>query len=660
MAKTGVNPTGISTLVLGDVGSGKTRYLADRARSLVADGASTSDIVMFCAAPQAAWNARRQLAEAGFADVRVTTPRELAFSLLDNQDARAFTGRDGRMLLPFEEDFLFEDLGTSGMKRRREKEMLRFFARNFSEMADESDWLLEGEETYMLGLVRECLGSIGGMLECEVSAFAVRWLTRSADALADAAVAHVLADDYQLYSRASQLLVNLVAGCSIAVTADPHISEAVFDSYPYANGPREFVQANPDAQVTRLSACCRSKVAADMTSALLGDAGMADDDRLEDLSELVNGEGERRVGHEPVSFLVRGSFEEREFPSPEDELRGIADIVADALRSGVEPSDVCIAHPGGRWGREVVRALPKLGVSITTIERGELIRCDVRDPLGSAGARMFSLLALLANGGDTVSMRSLCGFGDGLAGSFGFAALREYASQQGMPLSAVLDAAACGAQELSRSLPGQAASVISAYTRSLDSINRCRGLNGRALVDALADEVASATGKKHAALVQGFTRLVGSVSDGEDASELFARAYGRLRAPDLNDAQAVRVLDMRDMVGQNPRLLVLTGFVNGIMPPRVFFDRSALLEKELQEIWREGAHRAYACVGKAGERFIATRFTRISPEGAEMLELEVDRVRYEDGRRVCVVGASEFLDVSKGCANRTAHQRMVG
>ena len=80
---------------------------------------------------------------------------------------------------------------------------------------------------------------------------AVRFLLACPDALTGAQRAHVLVDDYQMHSRASQHLANLLARDSITVAADPTAAAEVFDSYPYSEGIGEFTQANESLRAHR-------------------------------------------------------------------------------------------------------------------------------------------------------------------------------------------------------------------------------------------------------------------------------------------------------------------------------------------------------------------------------------------------------------------------
>ncbi|MEI3548843.1 MAG: hypothetical protein V8Q09_11210 [Adlercreutzia sp.] len=128
---------------------------------------------------------RRASAGRGVAAARatVTTPRAVALELLGTEEGRAFSGRAGRLVTPVEMGFIMEDMKTCGLKNRRLKEMLKFFYRNWTELAEDADgqgdWLLAGEETEVHSLLKDILDFTGGILEPEVAAMAVRYLLAS-------------------------------------------------------------------------------------------------------------------------------------------------------------------------------------------------------------------------------------------------------------------------------------------------------------------------------------------------------------------------------------------------------------------------------------------------------------------------------------------------
>lgn len=67
--------------------------------------------------------------------IEVTCTRDGALGLLASEEGRAFSGRAGRLVTPVELGFIMEDMKVSGLKQRRLREMLKFFYRNWTELA---------------------------------------------------------------------------------------------------------------------------------------------------------------------------------------------------------------------------------------------------------------------------------------------------------------------------------------------------------------------------------------------------------------------------------------------------------------------------------------------------------------------------------------------
>ena len=350
-------PTPTATLIEGGVGCGKTAALVARASELLEGGAAPEDILVLAATPDAARALDARLAEAvgeRAGAIEVACARDVALGLLASEEGRAFSGRAGRLVTPVELGFILEDMKVGGLKQRRLREMLKFFYRNETELAggadDDDGWLIPGEEGDTHALLRAVLHFTGGILEPEASAMAVRFLLASPEALAGAQRPHVLVDDYQMYSRASQHLANLIARDSITVAADPTAVAEVFESYPYGEGVGEFTQANEGCEriVLATSRACpaAARAASRLRTAL--DAGAA-----------ALGDGAAPVALAAPSAPDRAaaaSFTALEAADPAAEMDAVADAVQAALEAGADPSSVYVLafHPA--WERRVARA----------------------------------------------------------------------------------------------------------------------------------------------------------------------------------------------------------------------------------------------------------------------------------------------------------------
>lgn len=314
----------------GAPGAGKTAALIDAAAQLVADGADPARLLFLAATPEAAQALQERLAAvpalvavpvsdyraAAQAVLTAAAPDQAALSLPAPMHARDYPD-------------LIAALKPSKVREERLHEMLRFFFRCFSEMADDDpSWLVTHEERITLELLRQELDARGVMLDVEASPRAVR-LLRDQSAIADAlAVDHVLADDFHLLDRATQLMSCHLAQTSLSLALDATSSEPSPFSFPYAKGPDEIVAA--------AGSCTRTRLAAPSTT-------------------------------KPGVRILE---------SPEAELAVIIERVQSALADGAAPADLCVAAPNELWALNTARALADANIPVDFHRMPALFRGD--------------------------------------------------------------------------------------------------------------------------------------------------------------------------------------------------------------------------------------------------------------------------------------------
>lgn len=636
--------TPTATLIEGGVGCGKTAALIARVATFLEDGAAPEDMLMLAAAPDAARVLGARLTEAAGergAAIEVTCAREVALGLLASEEGRAFSGRAGRLVTPLELGFIMEDMKVSGLKQRRLHEMLKFFYRNWTELAggaeDDDGWLIPGEEADVHALLKDVLHFTGGILEPEASAMAVRFLLARPDALADVQRSYVLVDDYQMHSRASQHLANLLARDSITVATDPTAVIEVFDSYPYGEGIGEFTQANEDCERVVLNeshACAAAAWAASRLCTSL-DAGAAPSDtETED-----------------------ASFTALEAADPVAEMAAVADAVQAALEAGTNPSSIYILafHPA--WERCIARALEARGIAAALPIRGRVAAGDYRDLDRCAPARLLTALALVADPTDALAWRAWCGFGDYLANSAAFADMRAEGETQGKGLVAMLEKVAVAAPE--EGFPGTGIGrILDAYRAGRALVERLQGLEGNELIGALADalDLSAEERERTVQLASALTAPEPGVNAPSDARAMIARARQRMNAPVFETTEGhVLIGDSAHLTGLTPATLVLCGFVNGFFPTRDFFDATVTTPDKQKLVRATDTRRLYAAAGKATQRLAASWFTSIGLVEAETLKLEIGRVKLRRGEHIAVTAPSIYLaDIDPGAETCTA------
>ena len=269
------------TRIVGGVGCGKTQELIERVCSLLSNGEKAESVLALCATPQACESftlrlgAAAKVAGVNADGVTVTTPRALALEVLSDAEAVRWSGREPRLLTAYEELFLLEDMKTCGLRPKRLREMLKFFYRSWTELADDDpNWLLAGEEANVHALLKVNLAFTRSIAEPEAGNLAVNYLRGHAGARDAHSFTHVLVDDYQRISRASQLLADLVASETLTIAGDRAACVQVYDSYPYAAGFDEFMDAHEGAEDIELSACHACAAGAAGAAKLLADPAM--------------------------------------------------------------------------------------------------------------------------------------------------------------------------------------------------------------------------------------------------------------------------------------------------------------------------------------------------------------------------------------------------
>ena len=620
------------TRIVGGVGCGKTQELIERVCSLLSNGEKAESVLALCATPQACESftlrlgAAAKVAGVNADGVTVTTPRALALEVLSDAEAVRWSGREPRLLTAYEELFLLEDMKVSGLRPKRLREMLKFFYRSWTELADvDPNWLLAGEEANVHALLKANLAFTRSIIEPETGNLAVNYLRSHAGAVAAHSFAHVLVDDYQRINRASQLLAGLVATETLTIAGDRAACVQVYDSYPYAAGLDEFMDAHEGAQDIELSACHACAAGAAAASKLLADPAM------------------QSIAFHAAEDIVAGQTVVLESPLPEDEFGAVARFAAETVTDGISPADVVVATPNGVWSRNMVKALLAAKVPAQALTDRQPVRGDIRDNKRCVPARVLTALDLVADPENALAWRCWCGYGDWLANSSAMANLRAYADEHDKGLVEALRDAQNGALAANKGNVDHIVGVQrvgAAYKAGLALIESAAGLEGTALLDKLAELATDQEG----ATAPG---IVGTLCLGEQdnsAAAMAKRFRNRLLAPRIDAASAVQVVPYDQVAGLSPKVLIISGFVNGFIPCREYFDSAEMpLDKQEKEHAKD-ARRVYAMAGKASEQLVVSRFTTTSLETAGVMKLHIGRIRLQDGKRMCIIEPSDFTE----------------
>lgn len=610
------------TIIRGASGCGKTQKLIDDVRELLVQGADASSILVLCATPDSARAFSQRL---GVAGVRVASARKMALELLAQPGAIALLGHGPRVLLPFEEDILFEDLKTTGVEVDRLAGMLAFFKRSMTEISDDHpEFLMDDDERAVMKALREGLHVRGAFLEQQLSANAARYLAQDE---ASPRYARVFVDDYQCLSRASQVMAGFLSGESLCVACDPAASDRVLESYPYSRGVGELLEANPQAHIVELNGFCRPQSICGVLNVLRREAGLA-----------------------PYEFA--GSIDTAGCPGifevlsdADHEIERAAHLVADSIEEGLAPGDIYVVSPNDAWSLRVAYALDKRGIgSAVACRWSDLAGSDADTSRNAGYLKVLTAVLLAGDPDDDSAWRSWCAFDEPLAASGEASSALQAAFATGTRLHEVLAAGDRAAA------PGR---LVDAYSAGVDLLGRIKGLGRDDMFRLLVDELCGLDAPVPSTLF----RLCAGSRPEDDAATVRAHILEKVACgfgwePDGSCGggweDVVRIGGMERLCGMSPQFVVFTGFVNGFFPPHDFFNKTATPPGDV-EMARAGYARRLCCaLGKVAGSATFTSFSKIPCSEAEQLGVKIDRIGLENRIRMARVSPSIFRDCLNG------------
>ena len=622
--------------------------LVQRVQAVLAGGADSKDVFVLCADPTSAARMQAELdavraegageaAGAGWAEgtgeVRVLTCRELACAVLADPDSAAATGMSfssgrARLLSAYETDFLMEDVKTLGARPKRLREMLKFFYRGWTELADEDpEWLFTVEEIDTFEFLTCELQYLGAMMEPQVSNLATKALRMEGRVRERFVRKHVFVYGYQSLSRASQLFCQLVAGEELVAGVGPDMGVDVFESYAYPADVEDFVRLNPAAKVVEV-----------------GTQGVAGDKVCD----------------------------ARSWKTPADEVEGTADAIVAAVEAGVNAEDIAVAtfHPW--WTQQMARALQARGLQANAWLGAPKLHGDIRELDRCLGLRTVTLLRLLADEHDGMAWRSWFGFGDYLARSNQFAEMRRrvcgmhigegctVAASKRAEVSTRKAAGACDAGATcgdTRGARGEGAAKLSAhgdvhgdlaaYGIDLDSdlkplFAEVRELRGPRLLAYLVETLAGPDVPLPASV-----RPLLALGPDADAAQMVAE-LDRLQFFSGVPARAgVTVASYTALADIDFDQVFVVGFANGLFPRADYFDLTKVTVDKQAKMGERDARAARAMAGLGTRGLHVGSFERCERMLADRMGVKQVRIYAADdfGREMVEAAPSIYTDV---------------
>lgn len=609
------------TVVRGAVGCGKTQRFIEAVRCLLAQGTPSSSILVLCATPDAAHAFSNRL---GAENVRIASTRELALELLSQPAAIALFGHGPRILMPFEEDVLFEDLKMSGIEIDRLAGMFSFFKRSMTEISDDHpDFLMDDDEQAVMSTLRDNLQLRGAFLEQQISANAARYLALTEDA---AHYAHVFVDDWQYLSRASQVMAELLAHNSLYVAVDTTApTEPMLESYPYARGAEELLRANPQAHIVDLDKFQGPRAIGLALNAVRLEAG------LEPCLIKESSDAPQEAGSVAIKVLSNADCE----------IETTADLVAGAIKNSTSPEAIYIASPNDTWASRIAHALKQKGTgSYIACQWTGLAESNIDTSNDARYLKILTAILLAGSPDDDTAWRSWCAFDEPLAASGEIALIAQAAIKNGLRLHEIL----------ASNKPGvMSERMVHAYRMGISLLGRTNGMTRDHLLRTLTNELYGPSEP----IPPMVLRLCSGANPDDTAEALRERILNKMscnlgwESDDADGSEqgvSVRIGKMNRMCGLSAQLIIFTGFVNGFFPQHGFFNQTITPPGDIDNARAAYARKLCCALGKATKTAIFTSFTKIPCAQAEQLGVKIDRIGLENRIRMARVSPSIFCD----------------
>ncbi|MGN0038834.1 MAG: UvrD-helicase domain-containing protein [Coriobacteriales bacterium] len=600
--------------VEGPARSGKTEALVRRAVALLEQGIPAQQLCIVAVSGFAVQALKARLERSASPQVReqarqvrVQTVLEACVELLGEPGARAFTGREPRLLAKHEQSFMLEDLKTSGISNRRLKNMLGFIYRQWAYLKPPASWRT-GEEAVICEQLEQSMVLMGGMLPQEAPTLACAYLKKVGHERPKRA-SYVLCDDFHCLSFAEQTAVCLMASTQLMVAGNPAQTVAQLSEYPNPEGFERFETLRRNVTVFTLERVHGNPQVARFAAALMGQ--------------------QARPAQDPAD--AEGTLKLIKWNNPEDELNNLTKylrLFVEGREHSPAGSELCVLVPNRLWARLVQRALEARGFKTCDCGVSTALGGDPRDLARARAQISYTRLNLLAMPDDMVAWRCWCGFGNYLTNSEAWMGLEAYAREQELTLAQALDKAAGQPRE-----PFLRSNVLVERWRSgQEFIERNARRRGFALMHAIGAEE-----------LPEFKDLMGELAGDETPQEVFRLMRRHILDPFFpSDPELVHICTPQHLAGQSYHHIVVFGMVDGLYPKRAAFEVVST-DAERSRVMEEERRALYSAVAKADCTLTLSYFTKAPLELAEKSKMQVARITTEDGQRVALLRPSCFI-----------------
>jgi superfamily I DNA/RNA helicase len=597
-------------------GTGKSFAMTRRVARLLEGGANARRMLAVTFTRTAAAGLVNDLLNLGVPNsenVRAGTLHAFCFWLLSSQAVFEYLGRKARPLatfttygvMRFEGSCLIKDVGLNnafGPARDCTKRARAFEAAWARLQSDEPGWPEDPVDKQFQAALLSWLKFHNAMLIGELVPESLRFLRNNPNSSMRNAFDHVIVDEYQDLNRAEQDLIQLLAGTgSIAIVGD--VDQSIY-SFRHANpeGISDYKTRFPATHDEVLNECrrCPLRVVA-IAAHLIAHNHPAGPNRLT-----------------PLPTNQQGTINIVQWDNVDAEAQGIADYVRAVTQRGINPKDILVLTPRRLLGYNIRDRIRAHGIDVHSFYHEEALE-------GESAQRSYTLLALLVNIDDRVSLRWWLGYGSKSARKNAYQRLRQHCEESGSSPREALDQLV--SQELD--IP-YTTDLVNRYRKLTESLAHLRTLTLPALVDELlpaGDDDCSVL--REAALLE--------LPSLENAATLFEFIKSHATQPEIpRDVDYVRVMSLHKSKGLTSKVVIVTGCSHGMIP---FLDDDETLAEQAATL-REQRRLFYVAITRCTEALTISSVSNMDRQLAHKVGARLTGGNAQAGRAI----ASQFLD----------------
>lgn len=523
--------------VVAGPGTGKSFALKRRVARLLEQNVNPKRILPVTFTRVAAEDLHRELQSLqvrGCDELQGRTLHSLGLRILMRRNVLESTRRIPRPLNDFECEPLLYDLHARYGDKRQRKKKIKAFEAAWARLQHEEPGFPANEED--ANFERDLIGWLqfhGAMLIGEIVPQLYTYLRSNPAAPEYGLFDHVLVDEFQDLNRAEQAVIELLSTqAALCIVGDDDQSIYSF-RHAHPQGIRQFHLLHTDVTDHQLLDCQRCPIhVVSASNNLIGNNADREQRRLVAITEKGD-----------------GIISVQQYLTLNDEANGIADFIQSQINEGVRPGEILILAQRRVIGNPICEALRARNIPVRSFYQESALETEVAQ-------ERISILKLLANNEDRVSLRWLLGYGHTTYQASAYARVRSYSHEHGLSPWQVLTGLAEG-------------TIHIAHTNGL--VQRFRNIQASIITlkahQVIPDFINAWLPADMADIDELRTLANKYAAESESPQKLLENLMDEISNPEIPlEVAEVRIMSLHKSKGLSAPVVVIAGCVEGLLP----------------------------------------------------------------------------------------------